>query len=262
MNHFYKPVPGLGKCVLGASAGPQSIVVRQLVGEAETQCTLDICVRVPKRKPAIEQVIDIFVKKLCITDVRIIPNKIIVCGHFEIKALYVACLPDQPVHAVEVRRVRFTADIPIWGALCGMDADASVYVEYVDYDCPHHHHHHHHRGKYHYGKGITCDDDCGTPACDDDGHHHHHHGDDDCDDCGDGGHHHHHDDYCDDDDHHHGHDGSWCKPKCAPSDYHHDNGFREFDVAVVLRVVAKVLTDREIIIYPGQYPGLPAKPKG
>jgi hypothetical protein len=194
--------------------------------------------------------------------VRIIPNKVIVCGHFEVKALYVACLPGQPVHAVEIRRVRFTADIPIWGALCGMDADASVFIEFVDYDCPHHHHHHHHhRGKYHYGKGMDCDDDCG------DGHHHH-----DCDDDHHHGHDgpwckpkcapadHHHD--CDDD-HHHGHDGPWCKPECAPADHHHhDNGFREFDVTVVLRVVAKVLTDREIVIYPGQFPGLPPKPKG
>ena len=264
MNYLYKPKPVLGKCVLGAQAGPQSIVVRQLVGEAETQCTLDICVRVPRRKPAIEQVIDVFIKKLCIHDVNIIHNKVIVCGDFEIKAIYVACLPAQPVHAVEMRRVRFTADIPIWGAMCGMDADARVMVEYVDYDCPHHHHHH--RGKYHYGKGMThdhCDDDkCG---------HGHHHDHDHCDDdkCGHGHHYDH--DHCDDDkcgyddhwEHDHGHHGHpWCKPKCAPSDHHDDKGFRHFNVAVVLRVVAKVMTDREIIIYPGQYPGLPAKPKG
>ncbi len=273
MNYLYKPKPVLGKCVLGAQAGPQSIVVRQLVGEGETQCTLDICVRVPRRKPAIEQVIDVFIKKLCIHDVDIIHNKVIVCGDFEIKAIYVACLPDQPVHAVEVRRVRFTADVPIWGAMCGMDADASVMVEYVDYDCPHHHHHHH-RGKYHYGKGMTHDHD----HCDDDncghGHHHDHCDDDNC------GHGHHHD-HCDDDcghGHHHDHCGDekcgyddhwdndhghpWCKPKCAPGDHHDDKGFRHFNVAVVLRVVAKVMTDREIIIYPGQYPGLPVKPKG
>ncbi len=266
MNYLYKPKPVLGKCVLGAQAGPQSIVVRQLVGENETQCTLDVCVRVPRRKPAIEQVIDVFIKKLCINDVDIIHNKVIVCGDFEIKAIYVACLPDQPVHAVEVRRVRFTADVPIWGAMCGMDADASVMVEYVDYDCPHDHHHHHHRGKYHYGKGMGhdhCDDDkCG---------HDYHHGHDHCDDDKCGHDHHHGHDHCDDDkcgyddhwDHDpgcHGHPG--CRPKCAPSDHHDDKGFRSFNVAVVIRVVAKVMTDREIIIYPGQYPGLPVKPKG
>lgn len=236
MNYLYKPAPILGKCVLGVQAGPQTIVVRQLVGEAETQRTLDICIRVPRQKPAIEQVIDVFVKKLRITDVRIITNKVIVCGDFEIKALYVACLPDQPVHAVEMRRIRFTADVPIWGARCGMDADASVVVEYVDYDCPHH------RAKYHYGSGPG-DDGGGRPEYDHFGPH------------GQG-------DYCESCDQH-GHKAPPpCKPNCAPCHCPDAHCFREFNVSVVLKVVAKVLTDREVIIYPGQYPGLPAKPKG
>jgi hypothetical protein len=264
--------------VLGAQAGPQSIVVRQLVGQGETQQSLDICLRVPRNKPAIEQVIDVFVKRLRITDVRIIPNKVIVCGDFEVKAIYVACLPDQPVHAVEMRRVRFTADVPIWGACRGMDADASVAVEFIDYDCPHHRgkHHHWHEDEcddhgHHGHHGPSCDDhghDHGHghhgPSCDDDchDHGHGHHGpscDDDCHDHGHG----HHGPSCDDDchDHDHGHGHPWCPPACAPCKPH-DHGFRRIDVTVVLCVVAKVMTDREIIIYPGQYPGLPAKPKG
>ncbi len=275
MNYIYKPAPVLGKCVLGAQAGPQTIVVRQLVGEGETQRSLDICLRVPRNKPAIEQVVDVFVKRLRITEVRLIPNKVIVCGHFEIKALYVACLPDQPVHAVEMRRVRFTADVPIWGARWGMDADASVAVEFVDYDCPHHrgkHYHdpdecddppwkkHGHHG-HHGHDGPSCDDDCHDhghhgPSCDDDCHDHGHHGppcDDDCHDHG------HHGPSCDDDCHDHGH--HWCPPACSPCKPF-DHGFREINVSVVLCVVAKVLADREVVIYPGQYPGLPAKPKG
>ncbi len=250
MNYIYKPASVLGKCVLGAQAGPQSIVVRQLVGQGETQRSLDICLRVPRNKPAIEQVIDVFVKRLRVTEVRLIPNKVIVCGDFEIKALYVACLPEQPVHAVEMRRVRFTADVPIWGACRGMDADASVAVEFVDYDCPHH------RGKHHHCQ----DDDCHDHDWKDHGHHGHH-GPSCGDDC--------HDHDCHDHDHdwgghgHHGH--QWCPPSCAPCKPH-DHGFREINVAVVLCVVAKVMTDREVIIYPGQYPGqypsLPAKPKG
>lgn len=236
MNYIYKPKPVLGKCVLGVQAGPQVIVVRQVVGEAETQKSLDIHICVPKQKPAIEQVIEVFVKKLRITDVRIIPNKVIVCGDFEVKAIYVACLPDQPVHAVEVRRVRFTADVPVWGARCGMDADASVLVEYVDYDCPHH------RAKPYHGKGKHGgwpdyghghDEDCGC-------HDHEHDYDEDC------GH----------------HKPKPCKPVCAPCHCPDDKCFRDFDVAVVLKVCVKVMTDREVVIYPGQYPGLPAKPKG
>lgn len=278
---YYKPV--LGKCVLGAQAGPQSIVVRQVVGESETQKSLDIHIRVPRRKPAIEQIIDVFVKRVCVTDVRVIPNKVIVRGHFEIKAIYVACLPSQPVHAVEVRRIRFTADIPMYGAVYGMDADAGVNVEYVDYSCgsrgrphwdkagkyyhdhdddeycdgPHHHHH------------DDCDDDCDHKHhhhddCDDKCDHKHHHHDDCDDDCG---HKHHHHDDCDDKcDHKHHHHGD-CDDKCHHK-HHHDDSccFRHFDVSVVLAVTAKVMSDREVVIYPGQYPGhypgLPSKPKG
>ncbi len=38
------------------------------------------------------------------------------------------------VLAVEVNNVKWTQDIPIPGARRGMDADASVVVEFVDYD--------------------------------------------------------------------------------------------------------------------------------
>ena len=46
----------------------------------------------------------------------------------------IACLPDQPVHAVEIKHYKWTQDIDIPGARRGMDADASVVVEFVDYD--------------------------------------------------------------------------------------------------------------------------------
>jgi hypothetical protein len=225
--------------------------MRQVIGENETQRTLDICVRVPRQKPAIEQIVDVFIKKLRITDVRLIPNKVIVCGDFEIKALYVACLPDRPVHAVEMRRVRFTADVPVWGACWGMDAEARVVLEFVDYDCPHH------RGKYNYFENEECDEGCDGPTWD---HHHgHHHGhDEECDD-----HHGHHDGHGDKCDDHNGHGHyPWCRPNCAPCYAPGEHGFREFNVSVVLCIVAKVMADREVVIYPGQYPGLPPKPKG
>ena len=242
---YYKPV--LGKCVLGAQAGPQSIVVRQVVGESETQKCLDLHICVPRRKPAIEQVIDVFVKRVRIREVRVIPNKVIVRGDFEVKAIYVACLPSQPVHAVEVRRIRFTADIPIYGAICGMDADANVIVEDVDYSCGS-------RGFPHWDEGGKYypshedDEDCEGPP-----HHHHDKCNDECEDGCDHKHHHHEcDDKCDHK-HHHKHEECDYDDKCC---------FRHFDVSVVLAVTAKVMSDREVIIYPGQYPGLPLKPKG
>jgi len=119
-------------CVLGAQTG--IIIVRQVIGEKEKQKVLDIHVVVPPRKPAIEQIVDVFVKNVEVLSVDVITDKVIVRGEFEIKAIYVACLPDQPVHAVEIKHYKWTQDIDLPGARKGMDADASVVVEFVDYD--------------------------------------------------------------------------------------------------------------------------------
>lgn len=121
-------------CTLGAQTGPQTIVVRQVLGEKEKQKVLDIHVRVPERKPAIEQIVDVFVKNVEVNAVDVITDRVIVRGEFEIKAIYVACLPDNPVHAVEIKHCKWTQDIDIPGARRGMDAEAAVLCEFVDYD--------------------------------------------------------------------------------------------------------------------------------
>jgi len=111
---------------------------------------------------------------------------------------------------VEIKHYKWTLDIDLKGARKGMDADASVVVEFVDYDIEEHDHHGHHHRAYIHKYGSNNDDD----DCDDD--------DDDCDDDEDG---------------------------CL----------REFDVSVVLKVTAKVLTDREIMMGTGS---VPVNPKG
>lgn len=211
-------------CTLGAETGPQTIVVRQVIGESEKQKSLDIHVQVPDRKPAIEQIVDVFVKDVEVNSIDVITNKVIVRGDFEIKAIYVACLPDQPVHAVEIKNYKWTVDIPIEGARKGMDAEATVDIEYVDYDVDEH------SRAYKYKNYDTDENDC-----DDCDKKHHHNDCDDDDDC---------DDDCDDHDHH-----------------HHNHCTRHFDVSVVLRVNAKVLSEREVMI--GATNGtLPNGPKG
>ncbi len=195
-------------CTLGAETGPQTIVVRQVIAEQEAQLVLDIHVVVPDTKPAIEQIVDVFVKDVEINSVDVITDKMIVRGEFEIKAVYVACLPDNPVHAVEIKHYRWTRDIVMYGARRGMDGDASVAVEFVDYDvdeCTRAY-------KYKY-EDMT--DECDPEP------------DDHCDD--------HYDDECDDDHHHHKH-------------HHHHGCTREFDVSVVLKFIGKVMTNREIQI--------------
>ena len=209
------------KCTLGAETG--TIIVRQIVGEKEKQKALDIHVVVPERKPSIEQIVDVFVKEVEVNSVDVITDKVIVRGEFEVKAIYVAALPDQPVHAVEIKHYKWTLDIDIPGARRGMDAEASVVVEFVDYDVEDHHRAY----KYKNFDPIECDDDD-----DDDNDDNHDHDHDHDDDCGDHDHHDHH---------------------------HHHRNCREFDVSVILKVTAKVMTDREVTIGTGT---LPTTPKG
>jgi len=210
-------------CPLGAETGPQTIVVRQVIAEAEAQLVLDIHVAVPDPKPAIEQIVDVFVKDVEINSIDVITDKMIIRGEFEIKAVYVACLPDNPVHAVEIKHYRWTRDIVMPGARRGMDGDASVAIEFVDYDvdeCTRAY-----KYKYEDMANDDCDDNHDSPDTDDD-----------CDDDDDHGNHHHH--------HHHHH-------KCT----------REFDVSVVLKFIGKVITNREIQIG-GSTATMPTTPKG
>ena len=114
-----------------------TITVQQIVGEGEEQESIDLRLRVPRNKPAIEQIVDVLARRVRISCVDVVHNRVIVRGHFEIKAMYVACRPDQPVHAIEARRVPFTVSVDIPGACRGMEADATVGIEFIDYDCDH-----------------------------------------------------------------------------------------------------------------------------
>lgn len=225
-------------CPLGAETGPQTIIVRQVVAEREKQKVLDIHVVVPDRKPAIEQIIDVFVKDVEINCVDVITDKVIVRGEFEIKAVYVADLPNQPVHAVEIKHYKWTQDIDMPGVRRGMDADASVVIEFVDYDVDEHTRAY----KYKYEDMSNCNNDEDDDDCNCNNHHSHN---DECDD-------HDHDD----DDHEHG-----CHNNNNHNHHHHHHHCaREFDVSVVLKIVAKVMTNREIQI--GSMGTMPTTPKG
>ncbi len=125
--------------------GPETIQVEQVLGAEMSQKVVEFDMFVPGQKPDIEQVIDVYVKDVEINSVDVIPNKVIIRGDLEVKVMYVADLPDQPVHAFERKHIRFTRDIEIEGAEKDMDATADVTVEYVDYDF----HRHHDRRKVH-----------------------------------------------------------------------------------------------------------------
>lgn len=228
-----------------------NIVVNQVIGETSEQESFDIHICIPRQKPSAEQIINVYVKKLRITHVHLITDKVIVRGDFEVKAIYVGCSPRQPVHAVEIKCVRFAIDLPIWGARCGMETDASVIVEYIDFDegCDYKVRDERYKNKYGNLKKqhLNCGHD--YDECHQD--HDHHHQDDCHDECHQDYGHHHQDD-CHQDDHHH-HQDCCCPP-------HKKRCSREFDVSVVLRVNAKVMVGREIMINP-VYPKMPAHHK-
>ncbi len=114
--------------------GPATIQVEQVLGADMAQRVLEFDMVVPDPRPDIGQVIDVFVKDLSIKSVDVIPNKVIVRGELEVKVLYVADQPDQPVQAFEKRHVRWTRDIVVEGALPDMKATADVVVEYINFD--------------------------------------------------------------------------------------------------------------------------------
>lgn len=140
----------------------EKIKVEQVVAAGSAQRVLEINVTVPPEKPPIEQVIKMVVKNLEVTNVKVIPNKVIITGQFDVKVMYVAFLPDQPVHAVEIEKYKFTKDIPLEGVTTDMPAEGDVVLEYSDYDfeCEKHHHHHKHDSKY---KTADEDKDCNHP---------------------------------------------------------------------------------------------------
>ncbi|EAX48072.1 SH3, type 3 domain protein [Thermosinus carboxydivorans Nor1] len=114
--------------------GPEKIKVEQVLGAGMEQRVLDFTLTVPAQKPDIEQIVDVYVKDVDIDDVTVIRDKVIVRGDLEVKVMYVADLPNQPVHSFHKNNVRWTRDIVIEGAEPGMKCAADVSVEFVDYD--------------------------------------------------------------------------------------------------------------------------------
>lgn len=114
--------------------GPETIEVEQVLGAEMAQRVVELDMFVPAQKPDIEQVVDVYVKELEITKIDVIPNKVVIRGELEVKVMYVADLPNQPVHAFEKKHIRWTRDIEIEGAEPDMKATGDVTAEFVDYD--------------------------------------------------------------------------------------------------------------------------------
>lgn len=138
--------------------GPETIEVEQVLGAEMAQRVVELDMFVPAQKPDIEQVVDVYVKELEITKIDVIPDKVVVRGELEVKVMYVADLPNQPVHAFERKHIRWTRDIDLDGAEPGMKATGDVTVEFVDYDFDGDRHHHHGHNGHNSHNRNDCND--------------------------------------------------------------------------------------------------------
>ena len=108
--------------------------VEQVLAAEMKQRILEFDMCVPRKKPDIRQVVDVYVKDVEIDSVDVILNRVVVRGDLEVKVMYVANLPNEPVHAFEKKHIKFIRDIEVDGADPDMKATADCSVEYVDYD--------------------------------------------------------------------------------------------------------------------------------
>ena len=114
--------------------GAETIDVEQVLATQMRQKVVEFDLIVPDDKPDIKQIIDIYVKKLKIKQIDVILDKVVLRGNMEVKVMYVADLPSEPVHAFEKDQIKFTRDIDVEGATPEMKATADCTVEYIDYD--------------------------------------------------------------------------------------------------------------------------------
>lgn len=114
--------------------GPETIEVEQVLGANYAQRVVEFDMIVPSPKPDMEQIIDVYVKDVEVKTIDVIKDRVIVRGELDVKVMYVANLPDQPVHAFETEAVHWTRDVEIDGTIPGMTASADATVDLINYD--------------------------------------------------------------------------------------------------------------------------------
>ena len=104
--------------------------VERVVGENTSQVILSNTLSVPTGKPPVLKILGIISTEVLPTEVRVIPDLVIVQGQIRTQILYVANLPDQPVHQMH-QTVNFLASIRIPGAMPGLMVELFPTVEFA-----------------------------------------------------------------------------------------------------------------------------------
>lgn len=107
----------------------ETIKVEHVVGEKCAQVVVKQEFTIPEPKPDVEQIISVE-KTVKVINTEVIKNKVIVDGQLNLQIVYVAALPDQPVHHTHAT-IDFTHFVELPGAEPGLMARVDVSVEDV-----------------------------------------------------------------------------------------------------------------------------------
>ena len=110
----------------------QTLTLEQVVGEAHTQTLVTDDIRVPENEPGAQQLVDLKIIRIHVPreEIVLLNDKVVVGGVVHLKAIYVAMLDSQPVHAVEAW-VKFRSFIAIPGTLPEMVGYVNAILEHA-----------------------------------------------------------------------------------------------------------------------------------
>ncbi len=110
----------------------QTLTLEQVVGEAHTQTLVTDEIRVPESEPGAQHLVDLKIIRIHVPreEIVLLNDKVVVGGVVHLKAIYVALLDSQPVHAVEAW-VKFRSFIAIPGTLPDMVGYVNAILEHA-----------------------------------------------------------------------------------------------------------------------------------
>ncbi len=110
----------------------QTLTLEQVVGEAHTQALVTDDIRIPENEPGAQQLLDLKIIRIHVPreEIVLLSDKVVVGGVVHLKAIYVALLDSQPVHALEAW-VKFRSFIAIPGTLPDMVGHVTAILEHA-----------------------------------------------------------------------------------------------------------------------------------
>lgn len=120
------------QCPNGCTCKTEEIDVNHVIGSNSKQVVISNVFEAPQQKPPIEKFLNVDAK-IEITESKILNDRIILDGEVTVQILYVAMLPEQPVHQMH-HTFKFTEYLEITGAKPDMGLRYNLFLEDVDVD--------------------------------------------------------------------------------------------------------------------------------